>query len=67
MDFETGDSLLRDVYDEAGFQYGQVVRRCIYCEFDLRKKSFEDAQFRRMVYENVVYPLEEDLKIFLGE
>lgn len=53
--------LLDQVYDTAGEKYGYAVRRCINPEFDHRRASLENEAFRRVVYENVVALLEEDV------
>ena len=66
-DFLAATRLLDQVYDRAGKRYGDAARRCILCEFDLRKTSLDDAQFRRAVYDGVVAVLEEDVRQFLGD
>lgn len=65
-DFAAATRLIDQVYKEAGVRYGDVVRRCIRCDFDKRQKTLHDEAFRRAVYENVVAVLEEDARQFLG-
>lgn len=54
------------VSTEAGFRYGEVVYRCIWCDFGVLNTSLDCADFRRAVYDGVIAPLEEDLKNFYG-
>jgi hypothetical protein len=44
---------------EAGNRYGDVARRCIYCEFDSRDTNLNNERFREAVYQGVVAPLED--------
>lgn len=60
----TSERLLESVYLEAGKRYGDAVRRCIYCEFDQRRTTLDDDDFRQAVYDGVVAPLEDDMKDF---
>lgn len=60
-DFYTADRLIDEVYLRAGDRYGDVVRRCVRCEFDHHKSSLTDAGFRRKVYEGVVAVLEMEV------
>jgi hypothetical protein len=53
--------LLSQVNDTAGYDYGDVVRRCIK-GFDKRETSLDDPAFRRAFFEGVVTALEEDAK-----
>ena len=63
-DLSTSERLLESVYSEAGKRYGDAVRRCIYCEFDQRRTTLDDDDFRQAVYDGVVAPLEDDIKDF---
>ena len=63
-DLSTSERLLKSVYSEAGTRYGDAVRRCIYCEFDQRRTTLDDDDFRQAVYDGVVAPLEDDMKDF---
>jgi hypothetical protein len=63
-DYSLAQKQIDAVYREGGMEYGYVCQRCLRCEFgiqDSRKRLDVDA-FRRLVYEGVVTPLEEDLK-----
>ena len=57
-------SLIDRVYEEQGTQYGYVVQRCLKCEFGVQdsKKQLDNDDFRALVYEGVLAPLEDDLK-----
>ena len=55
-----------EVYSEIGGQYGDVVRRCLYCSFDVRKAILEDEVFEQNVYDHVVNPLVEAIEVFDG-
>ena len=55
-DLMTATRSINNVYNEAGVQYGDVVRRCIRCKFDQRKLSLKD--------DGVVPLLEEDFSDF---
>lgn len=58
--------LLPSVYAESGLTYGDVVRRCLDCPFDMQVASLDDAKFQRAVFEIVVEPLVEDFTRFVG-
>ena len=64
--FKTGHRLLDHVYDESGTRYGDVVRRCLGCPFDVRDASLDNDEFQGLVFENIVMPLTDDLKDFEG-
>ena len=57
---------LDEVYNESGGHYGDVVRRCLYCSFDVRDASLDDEKFEQNVFDYVVTPLIEDFEIFDG-
>lgn len=63
-DWSTAKRMMEAVDNEAGMRYGDVVRRCIYCEFDKRSTTLEDDGFRQAVYDGVVAPLEDDIRFF---
>ncbi|TAQ87577.1 hypothetical protein B7494_g4086 [Chlorociboria aeruginascens] len=65
-DWNTADRLVDSLYFEAGFRYGNAVRRCIRCDFDRQGTNLNDDGFREVVYRRVVVLLEEDLKDFMG-
>lgn len=62
----TARRLLNSVYDESGGNYGDAVRRCLDCPFDLRDKSFDNDDFQAAVFETIVTPLAKDLEAFTG-
>ena len=57
---------LDEVYNEIGGQYGDVVRRCLYCSFDVRKASLDNEVFEQNVFDYVVKPLVEAVEVFDG-
>ena len=65
-DFIIAKSLLENVYRDAGDWYGDAVRRCIYCEFDLRDSSLETDKMIDAVHRGVYLPLLEHLRAFCG-
>ena len=62
----TARRLLDQVYDESGGNYGDVVRRCLFCPFDVRKASVDNDDFQEAVFDNIVTPLFDDLEAFAG-
>lgn len=65
-DLDVADSLIDDVYNQAGDTYGDAVRKCIRCEFDCRRNTLDDEEFRKAVYKNVIVMLEQNLETFQG-
>ncbi|KAL8939216.1 MAG: hypothetical protein Q9211_002839 [Gyalolechia sp. 1 TL-2023] len=63
---KTSHRILDLVYTESGGRYGDVVRRCLHCSFDVRDKSFENDDFQEAVIDLVVAPLMQDLEAFEG-
>lgn len=59
-DYFAANNVLDQIYAEAGLAYGDVVRRCVLCDFDHRKTSLTDSAFRKKVYEGVVAILEQE-------
>jgi hypothetical protein len=59
-EFNTAYRLVEDLYNEAGGKYGDVVRRCIRCDFDCRANNLEDNHFQKEVYQGVVAQLKEN-------
>ena len=57
---------LDEVYNEIGGQYGDVVRRCLYCSFDVRKANLDNEMFEQVVFDHVVKPLVEAVEVFDG-
>ncbi|KAL9639745.1 MAG: hypothetical protein Q9204_000969 [Flavoplaca sp. TL-2023a] len=62
--YQVATSLIDEVYDKQGTQYGYVVQRCLRCEFGFydSEKLLEVDSFRAAVCEGVLAPLGEDLK-----
>lgn len=59
-------NLIDSVYNEMGGRYGDVVRRCVHCPFDIRNKTFENEDFLETVFDLVATPLAQDLEAFDG-
>ncbi|KAF8244932.1 hypothetical protein K440DRAFT_663147 [Wilcoxina mikolae CBS 423.85] len=59
------DSTSDSIYDYAGTNYGDAVRRCIK-GLDHRETNLEVDGFKNEVYLKILYPLEENLKSFNG-
>ena len=57
--------LLSYVDMERGETYGDVVRRCLECPFDVHEKNLDNETFQRAVFERIVLPLHEELKNFI--
>ena len=59
-DFKIAESLIDEVYNQAGESYGYTVQRCLRCEFSGRDitKSLDFSTFRRHFYNNVVAPVQ---------
>lgn len=51
---------------ERGERYGDVVRRCLECPFDVRDKNMDNKTFQRAVFDSIVLPLREELENFMG-
>lgn len=60
----TANRLIDEVYDENGKRYGDAVRRCINCDFDMKSTTLDDEAFSQAVYNGVVAQLEDDVKDF---
>jgi hypothetical protein len=66
-DYETAHEQLNSVYQKSGSNYGDVVQRCLKCEFNImpKQKQLGFEKFRHLVYEGVVAPLEENYKKYM--
>ena len=66
-DYKTAHEQLNAVYQKSGSNYGDVVQRCLKCEFNItpKQKRLDFEKFRHLVYEGVVAPLEENYKKYL--
>lgn len=63
---ETAKRLHRRVEQEMGYEYGDVVRRCLTQPFDVRELSLENEDVQQHVLDGIVGPLVKDLKAFTG-
>ena len=52
------------VYREGGTRYGDVVKRCIFCDFNQRQADMNNEAFRQAVYDGVIASLKDDLRGF---
>ncbi|KAK5726019.1 hypothetical protein LTR15_004210 [Elasticomyces elasticus] len=66
-EFRAARRLISTVAEEAGTQYGDVVRRCIWCDFDQREYDLDKEGFCKAVYRGVVAPLEDDVRRIDGK
>lgn len=67
-DFTTAVRLIetREIHDRFGSRWNDVVRRCVYCDLDQTKTSFDNQAFLAAVHNNIVAELEEDFRQFCG-
>lgn len=56
--------LSEKLFEEAGYQHSIAIRRCIR-GLDMPGIDLEQDLFRKKVYQDVLGPLEEDLKRFV--
>lgn len=63
----TAQRLLDHVENEGGNRYGDVVRRCLFCPFDIRDFSVDNEAFQQIVFDNIVTPLVDNLNDFNGK
>jgi hypothetical protein len=65
-DYLTVSRLLdeEEISDRFGRRWSDVVRRCIFCDFNQSKTSLEDAGFLKAVYHGVLVELEEEHRQF---
>ncbi|KAL8683026.1 MAG: hypothetical protein Q9224_006720, partial [Gallowayella concinna] len=50
--------------DEESPGYSDALKACIWCDFRVKDLDMENDSFRRAIYEEVVVPLERDLKFY---
>jgi hypothetical protein len=65
-DYMTAQRLIAEVYDEGGGRYGDVVRRCIHCDFDQPDVNFDVEAFCKAFQKGVISPLWEDYDDFVS-
>ena len=66
-DLSAADRLTKNIYEEVGDRYGDVVRRCIHCDFNQRSVNLEDDDFRQAVCEGVIMPLQANTQELRNE
>jgi hypothetical protein len=57
---------LEEISNKFGRRWSDVVRRCIYCDFNHSKTSLDDAGFLKAVYHGVLVELEVEHRQFFG-
>ena len=62
----TAKKLVKRLYGDAGDNYGNIVRRCIF-GWDHKETQLENDEFKNEAYLKVLQPLEEHLELFCGE
>ncbi|KAI4253148.1 MAG: hypothetical protein LQ352_003858 [Teloschistes flavicans] len=65
-DFLIASQLLHQLEDNEGAGYLDAAQACIFCNFGSKAKilDFGNDSFRQAVYEDVIVPLEDDLKFY---
>jgi hypothetical protein len=63
-DFNTAQKWQEQALEEAGLDFHNATRRCIYCAFGAASQDLEDEELRRAVYSEVVQPLQRILAQF---
>lgn len=65
-DYQTASRLLdlEEVSDRFGQRWSNVVRRCIYCDLNQVKTTFESLEFQEAVYNGILAELEEERRQF---
>ena len=63
-DFNTAQKWQEQALEEAGMDFHNATRRCIYCAFGAVSQDLEDEELRRAVYSEVVQPLQRILAQF---
>lgn len=61
----TANRVFEDVYNEAGM--ARLSRDFLQCSFEMRDLSLESQDSQEAVYEDVLMPLVNDLKVFQGK
>ena len=64
--FVTARRLIDRLYEDAGEDYGSIIRRCII-GLDHRETQLENDGFKNEVYLKVLQPLESHLELFCGK
>lgn len=58
--------LLPKVHDTSGFEYSEVVRKCLDCPFDVRDPSMDNEAFLGIYFDEIARPLMGDYERFIG-
>jgi len=58
--------LLPRVQDASGFEYSEVVRKCLDCPFDVREPSMDNETFLGIYFDEIAWPLMSDYERFIG-
>ena len=58
--------LLPKVHDTSGFEYSEVVRKCLDCPFDVRERTMNNETFLSICFEQIAQPLIHDYEGFVG-
>lgn len=66
-DLATANPLLPRVEGESGTRYGEIVRLCLNCPFEVRILDLDNEEFQNVVFERIITPLTEELQIFDGK
>ncbi|KAH6643572.1 hypothetical protein C7974DRAFT_381791 [Boeremia exigua] len=64
--YNIADRMAEELEFEADVCYSGAVRRCIRCTFDAGINKFNDAKFRRAVYQGVVMQLQKTYEFTIG-
>ena len=64
---KTAKRMFGQVYDEAGFRYGDIVKSCIEFPYPMPAAGFDDPKFQEAVYTTIVMPLAQNLDDFEGQ
>ena len=54
-------TIVQELYDDAGFNYGHVVKRCLR-GLEAKETNLQHEAFKKEAYEKIVAPLEDVLK-----
>ena len=67
-DYFTATRILEESYDNMYHSYFKIIQACLDCKFfaELQRPSLEDEEFRQAVYDEIVVPLEEELRTAWG-
>ncbi|KAK5941047.1 hypothetical protein PMZ80_006324 [Knufia obscura] len=58
--------LLPRIQDASGFEYSEVVRKCLDCPFDIRDPTMDNETFLSICFDEIARPLMNDYEQFIG-